>query len=102
MGYRNDESLDPQDADRGAPGSADEYARGATADGAADATAAGVDATATSAPASDGADAGRQLEEQRDKYLRLAADYDNFRRRAARERQDAAHKGQADMVKGML
>src|SRR6476469_3406839 len=31
----------------------------------------------------------RALAEQRDKYLRLAAEYDNFRKRTARERQEA-------------
>jgi molecular chaperone GrpE len=44
----------------------------------------------------------RALTEQRDKYLRLAAEYDNFRKRTARERQEAHLRGQADMLKGML
>jgi molecular chaperone GrpE len=44
----------------------------------------------------------RELEEQRDKYLRLAAEYDNFRKRTARERQEAHWRGQADMLKGMI
>jgi molecular chaperone GrpE len=44
----------------------------------------------------------RQLAEQRDKYLRLAAEYDNFRKRTAKERQDAHLRGQADMLKGMI
>ena len=35
------------------------------------------------------ADVQRELDEQRDKYLRLAAEYDNFRKRTARERQEA-------------
>ena len=48
------------------------------------------------------ADAQRALEEQRDKYLRLAAEYDNFRKRTTRERQEAHWRGQADMVKGMI
>ena len=47
-------------------------------------------------------DVQRQLDDQRDKYLRLAAEYDNFRKRSARERQEAHWRGQADMVKGML
>src|ERR1041384_4737249 len=37
-----------------------------------------------------------QLDEQREKYLRLAAEYDNYRRRTTRERQDAHRQGQAD------
>jgi molecular chaperone GrpE len=44
----------------------------------------------------------RELDEQRDKYLRLAAEYDNFRKRTTRERQEAHLRGQADMLKGML
>jgi molecular chaperone GrpE len=102
MEFSKDRSVDPQGTERGQPGSEDAYARGAS--DAADAPRGGTEAPttdATATPVADG-DLARQVEEQRDKYLRLAADYDNFRRRATRERQDAAHKGQADMVKGML
>ena len=48
------------------------------------------------------ADTQRELDEQRDKYLRLAAEYDNFRKRTARERQEAHLRGQGDMLRGML
>jgi molecular chaperone GrpE len=48
------------------------------------------------------ADTQRELDEHRDKYLRLAAEYDNFRKRTARERQEAHLRGQGDMLKGML
>jgi molecular chaperone GrpE len=44
----------------------------------------------------------RQLEEQRDRYLRLAAEYDNFRKRAVRERQDAGWRAQGDLVQGLV
>jgi molecular chaperone GrpE len=44
----------------------------------------------------------RELDEQREKYLRLAAEYDNFRKRTTRERQEAHLRGQADMLKGMI
>jgi molecular chaperone GrpE len=44
----------------------------------------------------------KELEEQREKYLRLAAEYDNFRRRTAKERQEAHLRGQADMLKGLI
>ena len=51
----------------------------------------------------DGAEpADRQLAEQRDRYLRLAAEYDNFRKRTTRERQEAHLRGQGDMLKGMI
>src|SRR5688572_2245797 len=53
--------------------------------------------------AADGAETvDRQLAEQRDKYLRLAAEYDNFRKRTTRERQEAHLRGQGDMLKGMI
>jgi len=54
------------------------------------------------AEASDTDESQRALTEQRDKYLRLAAEYDNFRKRTARERQEAHIRGQADMLKGMI
>jgi molecular chaperone GrpE len=44
----------------------------------------------------------RRVDEERDKYLRLAAEYDNFRKRAARERQEAGSRAQGDMVRGLI
>ena len=61
-----------------------------------------VQTPADAATPADGADVRRQLDEQREKYLRLAAEYDNFRKRSARERQEAHWRGQADMVRGMI
>src|SRR5215210_6014266 len=52
--------------------------------------------------AAESADPQRELEAQRDKYLRLAAEYDNFLKRTARERQEAHLRGQGDMLKGMI
>jgi molecular chaperone GrpE len=46
--------------------------------------------------------ADRQLAEQRERYLRLAAEYDNFRKRTTKERQDAHLRGQGDMLRGMI
>lgn len=43
----------------------------------------------------------RQLDEQRDKYLRLAAEYENFRKRSLRERQEAGWRAQGDLVQGL-
>ncbi|HEY2066408.1 MAG TPA: nucleotide exchange factor GrpE [Gemmatimonadaceae bacterium] len=43
-----------------------------------------------------------QLADQRDRYLRLAAEYDNFRKRTAKERQEASLRGQADMLRGLI
>jgi molecular chaperone GrpE len=42
-----------------------------------------------------------ELAEQRDKYLRLAAEYDNYRRRMIRERSEASTRGQAELVRQM-
>lgn len=39
---------------------------------------------------------------ERDKHLRLAAEFDNFRKRTIRERQEAGAKAQADLVQGLL
>src|SRR5476649_410028 len=44
----------------------------------------------------------QMLNEQRDKYLRLAAEYENFRKRTTKERQEAHLRGQADMLKGLI
>jgi molecular chaperone GrpE len=44
----------------------------------------------------------KQLAEQHDKFLRLAAEYDNFRRRAVKERGEASARGQADLVRQIL
>jgi molecular chaperone GrpE len=52
---------------------------------------------------SDGAsEAQRALAEQHDKYLRLAAEYDNYRKRSVRERQEASVRGQAELLRGLL
>jgi molecular chaperone GrpE len=50
----------------------------------------------------DSGEAQRALAEQQDKYLRLAAEYDNYRKRSVRERQEASVRGQADLLRGML
>ena len=95
--------------------SADDRAPGATpaddptapqADGRGDASAA-EDAAVADAPTAPEADADadavqRELQEQRDKYLRLAAEFDNYRRRTARERQEAGARAQADVVRPLL
>ncbi len=42
------------------------------------------------------------LGEQKDKYLRLAAEHDNFRKRAVRDRQEAELKGMGILIRGIL
>jgi molecular chaperone GrpE len=39
---------------------------------------------------------------ERDRYLRLAAEYDNYRKRSAKERQDAGARAQADLVRELV
>ena len=43
-----------------------------------------------------------QVAEQKDKYLRLYAEFENFRRRAAKDRQDAEQRGMSHLLKGIL
>jgi molecular chaperone GrpE len=44
----------------------------------------------------------RQLTLERDKHLRLAAEFDNYRKRVLRERLEAEERGKADIVKKLL
>lgn len=43
-----------------------------------------------------------ELEAQKDRYLRLAAEFDNFRKRMIRERDEARSRGQAAVVSSIL
>ena len=83
--------------------SEDAYARGASAtDGD---SGPGVDTGPVSGPISQGgggSDSRRELDEQRDKYLRLAAEYDNFRKRTTKERLESGSRAQADLVKQLI
>jgi molecular chaperone GrpE len=44
----------------------------------------------------------RELTTEKDKYLRLAAEFDNFRKRMIKERSEAETRGQADLVRKIL
>jgi molecular chaperone GrpE len=44
----------------------------------------------------------KALDEQRDKYVRLAAEFDNYRKRSLRERQEAGWRAQSDLVLGLI
>ena len=59
-------------------------------------------ATGATADAAGSDELQRQLEEQRDKYLRLAAEYDNHRRRSQKERAEAGGRAQAELVKQLI
>lgn len=62
---------------------------------------AAADAPANEAPAETEAGAA-ELAELTDKYLRLAADFDNFRKRMARERAEVWVRAQADLIQRLV
>jgi len=43
-----------------------------------------------------------QLREQNERYLRLAAEYENFRKRAVRDRQEAELRGMGLLIRGII
>lgn len=43
-----------------------------------------------------------RVADQQDKFLRLAAEYDNFRKRSVRERQEAELRGMSNLIRGIL
>lgn len=47
-------------------------------------------------------DAVARFDEQRDKYLRLAAEFDNYRKRTTRERQEAGVRAQGELLRRIL
>ncbi len=56
----------------------------------------------TDAPPVDEQEQNREAEEEREKFLRLAAEFDNYRRRAARERAESGTRAQASLVGQLL
>jgi molecular chaperone GrpE len=44
----------------------------------------------------------REVEDTRERMLRVAAEFDNFRKRAVKERQEAGWRAQGDLVRGLL
>ena len=105
--------------DQGAMGSADDYVPEGSAsqgDGQGDGQggdppfSASSDTAADTRAATDAAEAGTaetsrgesDAGTERDRYLRLAAEYDNYRKRSAKERQDAGARAQADLVRQLV
>jgi molecular chaperone GrpE len=72
----------------------------------------GFETTPPGTPATSAAPAGgeisgdddltRQVDEHRERYLRLAAEFDNHRRRTAKERQELGARAQAELVKHLI
>jgi molecular chaperone GrpE len=86
----NDDGVDPADE---APASASPFGDGPAAD--------------TAAPEAEPiedriSELQRDLTSERDKLLRLAAEFDNYRKRIMRERLEAEGRGQAELVKEIL
>jgi molecular chaperone GrpE len=81
---------------------ADQYGQGTTAAGeeARDLTAPPGDETNVESGAAPSAAA--EVAELRDRHLRLAAEYENYRKRATRERLEASARGQAELVKQLI
>ena len=120
MRHQGDKGGRPSQSEPGAPGSEDAYARGAEADveaeqprvpgggegfsdaGSEDPADEPVAEEGTATPSGGHSDLDRAVEEQRDKYLRLAAEFDNFRRRSNKERLEAASRGQAELIKALI
>lgn len=72
-----------------------------------DGEAAPADARTDAGAESDGGDPDQSgvnqlLSDQREKYLRLAAEYDNFRKRSARERAESGSRAQAELVTKLI
>ena len=85
-----------------APGGADgAAAQGAAFDSGSDTESPEPAATDTSVKDRGGV-GGDDLATERDKYLRLAAEYDNYRKRSAKERSDAGTRAQADLVRQLV
>ena len=93
MEHRDDGEFDPTAGD---PGSEDAFAPGADRQAGSELDS---DPVASNEPASN---LERRLTDQQDRYLRLAAEYENYRKRSVRERSEAQSRGQADLVKQLL
>ena len=120
MRYPGDKGSRPSQPEPGAPGSEDAYARGAEADvesgqpagpaggddfpdvGDEDPEGEPVAEEGLATPSGGHSEGDRALEEQRDKYLRLAAEFDNYRRRTNKERLEASSRGQAELIKALI
>ncbi|HMH26855.1 MAG TPA: nucleotide exchange factor GrpE [Gemmatimonadaceae bacterium] len=100
--------------EQNAVGSADDYAPGGSASqgdgeggdpqfsGSSDAGTNTAGAIGAVDPAREASPTDSDSTTERDRYLRLAAEYDNYRKRSAKERQDAGSRAQADLVRQMV
>jgi molecular chaperone GrpE len=88
-----------------APGGGDGAAQGPDASFDSSGGTAAADGSGASGTASAGATdsrTGSDATDERERYLRLAAEYDNYRKRSAKERSDAGMRAQADLVRQLI
>ena len=93
-------------------GSENDFAPGGNADGAqggggdssfdSSGGTAAADGSGAAEEANSGATESSDVAGERDRYLRLAAEYDNYRKRSAKERSDAGTRAQADLVRQLI
>ena len=96
MGSENDFAPGGNAAgEQGADPSFDSSGGTAAADGSGTAGTASLDVT-------EGRPSDSDVAGEREKYLRLAAEYDNYRKRSAKERSDAGTRAQADLVRQLI
>jgi len=63
---------------------------------------AAADGSGAAGAANSGTTETSDVASERDRYLRLAAEYDNYRKRSAKERSDAGTRAQADLVRQLI
>ena len=88
-----------------APGGSDGAARAGDTSFDQPGSTAAADGSGTAETASAGATESRadaDVASERERYLRLAAEYDNYRKRSAKERSDAGMRAQADLVRQLI
>jgi molecular chaperone GrpE len=107
MAHRKKTDFDsvPSREPDGGPESDDAFARGAVNDddrARVDADPADVAANDPPPAANPGSQVEHRLTEERDRYLRLAAEYDNYRKRTTKERSELYARAQAELVKQVL
>src|SRR6476661_7530169 len=108
MKHSKKNAENPPLPEQNAMGSEDDFAPGGS-DGAAasndptfDAADGGSDGGALEGATKPSDASSDDLTAEREKYLRLAAEYDNYRKRSTKERQDAGARAQADLVRQLV
>ena len=101
---KKEETVDTAAQSAGAQGNAEKSAEQGTQDGAEQAESAGEQETKEQEAAQPSVEEQltEKLAEANDKYIRLAAEFDNYRRRVAKEKLDLISTAGEDVIKGLL